>query len=187
HLARHALEPDLRAGADSRFILTHGQQVSLCAPGELWVDVVAFERAAAAAGKAQTPAAYEAALALYEGDLLPADPYADWAAARREQLRQTRQELLAQTARLYAARGALRQSIERWQELLASDAADETAHRELMRLYAQTGGKHQALRQYWLCCAALQRELAAAPERATVELYEQIAAGRFPPRAPPPG
>src|SRR5205823_783968 len=83
-------------------------------------------------GRAQTPAAHEAALALYEGDLLPADPYADWAAARREQLRRTRQELLAQTARLYAARGALRQSIERWQELLAGDAADEAAHRELM-------------------------------------------------------
>src|SRR5881396_2753545 len=45
HMLRHALETQLRAGADSHFILMQGQQVSLCAPGELWVDVEQFERA----------------------------------------------------------------------------------------------------------------------------------------------
>ena len=48
HLARRALEPELSSPANSRFILTQGQQIILSAPDELRVDVEAFERAAAA-------------------------------------------------------------------------------------------------------------------------------------------
>ena len=44
HLARHALEPSLKAGAKSQFVVTHQQQVQLRAPGELWIDVEQFER-----------------------------------------------------------------------------------------------------------------------------------------------
>src|SRR6266850_5240013 len=45
HLARHALEPKLKSAADSHFILTQGQQVSLRAD-KLWLDVSEFEQAA---------------------------------------------------------------------------------------------------------------------------------------------
>src|SRR5712691_9887309 len=43
HMARRALEPQLKSGAVSRFILTQGQQVQLSAPDGLWVDVAEFE------------------------------------------------------------------------------------------------------------------------------------------------
>src|SRR5205085_10332318 len=49
-----------------------------------------------------------------------------------------------------------------------------------MHLYAATGRRPQALRQYRECCAALHKELDAEPERATVELHAQIVAGRIP-------
>ena len=39
HIARHALEPALKAVAQSNFILTRGQQVLLRAPQSLWIDV----------------------------------------------------------------------------------------------------------------------------------------------------
>ena len=44
HLARHALEPTLKTGARSQFIMTFEQQVQLRAPGQLWIDVEEFER-----------------------------------------------------------------------------------------------------------------------------------------------
>jgi hypothetical protein len=48
----------------------------LCArKGELWVDVDAFEEAAATARRARDPAAYRAAVELYAGELLPGDRY----------------------------------------------------------------------------------------------------------------
>ena len=100
HLARHALEPELKSAADSHFILTQNQQLLLTAPGVLWVDVEAFELAALTAFKGHEIAEYEAALALYAGDLLNEDVYEDWAATRREQLREQYHRLLSKLARI---------------------------------------------------------------------------------------
>jgi TolB-like protein/Flp pilus assembly protein TadD len=150
----------------------------LCAPGGLWVDAEEFERRAAAAVRSADAAAYESALALYGGDLLVEDLYEDWAAARREQLRALRQELLAKVAGLYEARGEYGRAAERLRQLVADDASNEEAHRGLMSLYVRAGNRRQALRQYRQCRDALRRELEAEPEPATVELYERIIAAR---------
>src|SRR5205085_1443477 len=107
--------------------------------------------------------------------------YEDWAAAQREQLRALRQDLLADLARLHEAQGHYPQSIERLKELLVCEASNEEAHRHLIRLYAQTGSRHQALQQYRQCRASLRRELDAEPDQATVTLYEQIVAGQIMP------
>lgn len=183
HMARHALEPMLESAAASHFIIVRGQQVLLRAPGKVWTDVCEFERRAAEALKSTLVEAYESALELYEGDLLTEDLYEDWAAARREQLRTQYQDLLVKLTRIYEARGEHQPSIERLKELLACDSTNEESHRQLMRLYALTGNKHQALRQYQICCEALHKELAAEPEPATVELRAQIISGQLaPPR-----
>src|SRR5262249_32671088 len=75
-------------------------------------------------------------------------------------------------------------AIERLRIMLASDPTNEEGHRRMMRLYAQTGSRHQALRQYRECCKALRRELDAEPERATLELHEKIGSGKLQPLAP---
>jgi TolB-like protein/Tfp pilus assembly protein PilF len=124
--------------------------------------------------------ALEEALSLYEGDLLTEDLYEDWATTRREQLRTQHQDLLGQLAQLYERRGEYQRSIEQLKALVARDPSNEEAHRELMRLYAATRHRRQALRQYQECREALRRGLDAEPERATVELREQIIAGRVP-------
>jgi DNA-binding SARP family transcriptional activator len=181
HMARHALEPELKSGADSRFIITQSQQVILRAPQKLWIDVDAFEERAARAVRSADVEAYEAALSLYAGDLLIEDPYEDWAAPRREQLRQVRQDLLSGAAHVYEAEGSYRQSIERLRELLDCDPTNEEVHRRLMRLYALTGNRRQALRQYRQCAETVSRELATEPDRETAELHRQIASGRIKP------
>lgn len=178
HAARRALEPELKSGANSRFILTHDQQVSLRAPGELWIDAEEFVARAQEALKGADPAACESALALYAGELLEEDRYEDWAAARREQLNLQAQNLIARLARLYETAGQLQSSIEQHRRLLGFDPINEEAHRNLMRLYAASGSRHQALQQYQHCRDALRKELDAEPEATTRMLYEQIVAGR---------
>mgnify|MGYP000933121100 CR=1 FL=1 len=181
HIARRALEPDLTAAGESLFLSVQDKQVRLHAPGELWIDLPAFERAAETALAGQDAAAYEAALALYRGELLAEDLYEDWAVTRREQVRALQRKLLGELARLHEKQGRPEQSIERFNELLAGEPADEAAHRQLMRLYALTGKRHQALQQYRQCCEALRRELDAEPEPATAKLHAQILGGQLEP------
>ena len=95
HLARRALEPRLKSGADSHFLITQDQQVLLHAPGRLWTDLDAFEQRAGAALEGSEPRVYEAALSLYKGDLLLEDIYQDWTAMRRDRARNLYQRLLA--------------------------------------------------------------------------------------------
>ena len=181
HAARRTLEPKLKSGADSHFILAHGQQIHLRAPGRLWIDAEAFEQAASLALKSSDTQAYEDALALYEGDLLIEDPYEDWTSVRRESLRALRRDLLVKLARLYESKGEHERSIERLKEIVALDPSNEDAHRQLMRLYALAGNRQQAMHQYQQCLEDLRRELDAEPEQATIKLHEQIISGRIQP------
>jgi predicted ATPase/DNA-binding SARP family transcriptional activator len=171
--ARQVLAPELP-------LRLRGGLLALDARGPLTIDVVAFERAAAAARGATDPAAYEAALALYGGELLPEDRYEDWAAARRETLRETYHGLLLAVAGLYEARGETEATLGSLQRLIAADPAHEAAHTALMRVYARTGQRGQAIRQYQALRAALARELDAEPEPATRHLYGDIVTGQYP-------
>ncbi|MGH9901689.1 MAG: BTAD domain-containing putative transcriptional regulator, partial [Pyrinomonadaceae bacterium] len=131
--------------------------------------------------RGEDAALYEAALALYAGDLLSEDLYEDWAAVRREGLRTTRLGLLSKLAALYEARGEYEPGVRRLRELVGLEPSDEDVQRRLMRLHALAGDRHQAMRQYRECREALRRELDSEPEPETVRLYEQIAAKQFRP------
>lgn len=174
HLARRALEPDLKSGAESRFIFTQSQQISLAAPSQLWIDTDEFEQLAMNAMRSSEVEPYIAALELYEGDLLGEEIYEDWATTRREQLKALYRALSSGLARIYEERGSLDQSINCLRKIIDRDPADEETGRELMRLYALTGNRHRALQQYQHCVDSLKRELDVEPDEATVTLYEQI-------------
>ncbi|HZS05511.1 MAG TPA: BTAD domain-containing putative transcriptional regulator [Blastocatellia bacterium] len=179
HSARRALEPE--PGVRSHFILNRERHVILQAPRELRVDVAVFEQRAGEALEGADPSRYEAALEVYAGDLLPEDPYEDWATLRREQLSALRRSLPARLAGIYEKGGQYQRSIERLKELVACDPVNEEAHRQLMRLYALTGERHQALQQYRLCAETIRREISVVPEPATTELYERIVSGEIQP------
>ena len=97
HTTRRILDPD----AGSRCLASEGESLVLCPAGDLWVDVEAFEEAAATARRAREPAAYRAAIELYPGDLLPEDRYEEWVERRREELRQLYLSLLTELGGLY--------------------------------------------------------------------------------------
>jgi predicted ATPase/DNA-binding SARP family transcriptional activator len=179
HVVRRTLEP-AGTGESARYCRVHDDVVSLAAPGAVWIDVDAFAAAAAAARGGGDPAAYRAALDLYAGDLLPEDQYEEWSAGRRESLHQEWLALLADLAAVYESQRDEVRAIETLRLLVARDAGREDAHRSLMRLYALTGQRQQALRQYQALRESLSREFEAEPDEASRRLYEDIQAGRFP-------
>jgi DNA-binding SARP family transcriptional activator len=174
YMARRALEPRLRSGGDSQFILTRGQQVQLAAPGDVWIDAEGFEASSIRALQSGLAAECEAALSLYRGDLLSEDLYADWCIRRREQLRALRQDILIKLGNVYVGQGDHKLAIIQFEKLVAAEPSNEEAHRELMRLYVLTGRRSEALRQFRRCCDALRADLDAEPEEATLQVYRKI-------------
>ncbi|HEY3060705.1 MAG TPA: AAA family ATPase, partial [Chloroflexota bacterium] len=197
HEARRAFEPDLKAGSSSHYLHVEGDSLVLRPPGPLWIDAEAFQRAAADARRTAQPNAYEEGLRHYTGALLPEDRYEDWAAGPREELQALYLALLLELAALREAQREPTAAVDALRRVVATDPAHEQAHAALMRLYAQTGHRHQALRQYQHLCEALRRELDVEPAPASQQLHADILAGRMaptPPRAasgsatlPPPG
>lgn len=181
HAARRALEPSLKAGAESRFIITNGQQVSLQASAGLQIDAIEFERKATEALASGDQHQQEAAVQLYAADLLPEDLYEDWTATWREQLRSLYRDLLLKLARSYIDRGLFTEAVARLRQALAADPLNEELHRSVMRAHALSGNRHQALLQFEQCRNALKDELGAEPEQATLRLRADVESGRLAP------
>jgi predicted ATPase/DNA-binding SARP family transcriptional activator/DNA-binding CsgD family transcriptional regulator len=181
HVARRTLHPNPEI--NSRLLSVRGEQLLMCPERQLWVDVDAFEAAAATARRSKDPAAYRAAIELYSGKLLPEDRYEEWAESRRGELRQRFLTLLVELAGLYEERGTeegLASVVQALQRVLAEEPTNEEAHVGLMRQYALSGRQGEALRQYGRLSEALSSGLGAEPSASTRALREEIAAGRFP-------
>jgi DNA-binding SARP family transcriptional activator len=179
HQARRALEPGLGSRSPSRYLVADGSEIVLTAPGSLRIDAEAFERAATEALRGDDPSACERAVALYEGDLLGGDLYEPWVGEPRDRLRVLFHRLTLHVARLHERAGDRARAVESLVSLLAREPANERAHRALMRLYAESEGRHRAVQQFRECEQALRSELDAEPDAATADLLERIVAGEF--------
>jgi predicted ATPase/DNA-binding SARP family transcriptional activator len=174
HRARQRLED---AGAPAgRFLTRQQDDVVLGDPADVMVDVQQFGVAAQRAWLIDDPAQTQAAVSRYAGDLLPEDPYEDWAAHRRTDLRISYLALLTRLAQLHEANGDHAAAIAATQQLLGTEPLDEAAHASLMRLYARVGAYSQALAQYDALAALLAQELDAEPDLATAALRDEIRA-----------
>jgi DNA-binding SARP family transcriptional activator len=184
HVARRTLHPDPAVAA--RYLASWDEQLALCPEGHLSVDVEAFEMTAAAARRAREPAAYRAAIELYSGELLPEDRYEEWAEEKREQLRTTYLILLGELAVLYEERGEFGPAVETLRRAVAEEPTNEEAHVGLMRLYAVSDRRREALAQYERLRKLLSGQLGTEPNAATQRLRDEIAADGSPPIRIPP-
>jgi DNA-binding SARP family transcriptional activator len=149
------------------------QHVSL--GGAIDVDTDRFRRRAGLARRGETVRRRVAeAIAAYPGELLPSDRLEEWTTAPREELARLHRELLLELSRLEQAQGDDRAAIAALRQVLRGDATDEQAHRALMRLFASTGDRGQAIRQYHTCRDALRRELDVDPSPETEALHRAI-------------
>lgn len=185
HAARRALEPGLSAGSSSRFLQMRDQLLILQSTSEVSVDVSEFEALAEAALKTGERDRIEAALEIYQGELLPEDLYEDWTAVLREQLRTQKEQLLLRLAAACEASGDTVRATEAYRQLVASNPCNEVAHRGLMRLFAAVGQRYLAVEQFRACKELLRQELDVEPESETIQLYERVLGGAGEPPAGP--
>lgn len=175
HAARQALQGS--ADGEALYVLVVDDEIVLQRDGRAWVDAEEFEQSAERALRSGLVADMQTALDLYSGELLPEDRYEDWASARRERLRSVHLSVLGRLAGALEQAGDGAGAIDALEWLLAADATDEGAARRLMRAYARAGQRHRALRLFRQVRDALLRDLDAAPEPETQEVYGQILAG----------
>ena len=145
-----------------------------------WVDVDEFTALAQAAIDSGDPSLYNAAIDIYRGELLPEDRYEEWSAPRRASLQQTFIDLLQKLGQIHEARRESTPAIDVYRRIVELDPISEDAHVGLIRLYALTGRRQQALRQYERLCDELAAELDTEPEPASHRLYLDILDNRYP-------
>ncbi|WP_026819446.1 AfsR/SARP family transcriptional regulator [Arthrobacter castelli] len=131
------------------------------APGHtVGTDVDAFTTAAHQALIEDSAEGCRDAAALYGGDLLPSDLYAQWCAAERDHLRSLFRDVLA--------------GGQMWGRLVRDEPTHELAHREILRAQLAAGDRAAAIRQFEQLRTSLREELGVSPEPETVALYEQV-------------
>lgn len=179
----------MAAGLDRDVVVTEGESYLLRREA-MWLDARTFERLAAQGMHLARQQdfehalrCYEDALALYKGDYLEEDLYADWCAEERERLRELCLEVIARTAAIHARAGRYEQAVRLCRRGLAMEPCRESTHRTLMMYLFQLGQRSSALAQYQRCRTLLQREFGVEPLPITQALYRRI----LEPRGPPPG
>jgi DNA-binding SARP family transcriptional activator len=166
-------------------IISQGGCYGLDPQARIWIDTVEFERARRASeqygqiGRMDlAEEALRAAVALYRGEFLEEDIFADWPLDQRERIKS---EYLALLTRLgqWAFSAGDYDSCLRWGRMtLECDPCREDAHRLLMLSYSRMGQRAMALRQYRQCVEALRRELDAVPEAESDALYRLLQQGQ---------
>ncbi|MEZ4669373.1 MAG: NB-ARC domain-containing protein [Anaerolineae bacterium] len=167
--------------------------------GALWVDVQEFvgllKRGQAHDHGpdmlcAECAEFHKQAVELYTDDFLTGFHLADspefdnWKVVQSEWLRLELAGVQRRLSNYHAAAQHYDQAISYARRWLALDTLHEPAHRQLMRLYAGSGQRAEALRQFQQCVELLDNELATPPETETVQLFRDIQDNRSVPVAP---
>jgi len=177
HALRRILQPDLRDGRASAYLDVGSETIALRAGIDLWLDVDAFEAELATARtlphEQRRPHLREA-LSHYGDDLLSGEPYADWANAPRERLRDRRRRAVLELADLDLTAGDPGATISPLVQVLEADRTDEAVLRAAMRAMASAGRRDDAIRWYQRGIDALRDDLDVEPEDETRDLADQI-------------
>jgi DNA-binding SARP family transcriptional activator len=174
HHARGALDAT-SSGAGS-LITSEGEFIAL--PSDVVLDVSRFRTMLARARRASAVDEYKDALDVYRGDLLPDDRYDEWAIGPRRDLRTEFLSGLTELVALLEARGEIAAALDAARRLVATESAREESNALLIRLFALTGRRADALRQYELLVQVLDEELGTEPGPDLQRLYEEIRARR---------
>src|SRR5579859_438122 len=180
HIAISALRRSLHAGLPSLsgygYLVCKSRVYSLNPEAAVRTDVEEFLRCyqTVLESDAERVAFYERACRLYTGPFLLEDLYADWSFLLREQFKRMYLTMCRVLATHYFQIRYYEEAAMWATMILAQDSCDETAHRQLMQIYAAQGYRSQAIRQYYNCERILRQELGVQPLLATVQLFENL-------------
>jgi len=178
---RRALEPGLKHGSKSQFIVRQSQGYRFDVTGACWIDTQEFvqhlntgERCQQEGRHAEAVEALEGAISLYRGEFLEADRYEEWALGPREHWQERYSVILTQLAEGYAHLGDLHRAAIACRAAFDLQPSREAVLRQLMSYHYATGERAEALRVYRISVDALKNELDVAPSAETEALHSQI-------------
>ncbi len=166
-----------------------GEVLAIAAEADFWLDASEFRRCAAQGLPPDSPvdalsqagqAHLQQAADLYAGDFmqgffLPDSPaFDEWQFFERQALRGELARVLEQLVHSAVLQDEPAEGIPLARRWLALDPLHEPAHRRLMELYAGTGQRAAALRQYQECRRLLEESLGTAPGPEIRRLYELL-------------
>ncbi len=176
---RRALEPEGIPGGTYLVSIPPGE-VGFNQASQYWLDTAVFEEQISRILKQPYQAVEESQaqeletiLSLYQGDLLDGF-YDDWVLHEREHLRNLYLRGLVFLLHFHKYHRLYEKGLEYGQRILEMDPLREEIHREMIRLYLDSGQRSLAARQYEICRATLGRELGIPPMEETQALYAQI-------------
>ncbi|MGB3564672.1 MAG: BTAD domain-containing putative transcriptional regulator [Thermoanaerobaculia bacterium] len=181
--ALHNLRSALSAAVDpDEVLIVSHHDIQVNPDLDCWLDVERFEEATRRGLSDPGPDPYHLSIAasLYTGDFLSgffikdSPPFEDWMLSEQERLREAAVDSFRTLIESYLRRGEYRFGIQFARRLLAIDPLSEEAHRSLMRLYALSGRRSRALRQYEILRNLLSSELKVEPLPDTRELHQSI-------------
>ena len=105
--------------------------------------------------------------------------FEQWQLLESQSLQHEHTKTLEKLIRYYENRQDWAMVIDYLKRLVVQDSLNETNHRRLMTVFARTGNKTEALRQYSDCCRLLRNELETEPDEETKILLEKIRSGCF--------
>ncbi|HUK56253.1 MAG TPA: tetratricopeptide repeat protein [Nitrospiria bacterium] len=184
---RKALEPDLRQGRLSRYILTERSGYAFMPSPDALLDTEEVQAALRQGREKQKGEQWEEALARYRtalsrfrGEFLSDEPETLWLLPHREQWRQVRRTLLLAQMDCHLALAQYSYALEAGQAALVIDRCDEEAYRKLMLLHYLSGHLNEVEVLFKQCGDALREELSVDPSEETVRLHDQIRRRRVP-------
>ena len=165
------------------------ETISLKRNAKLWVDVDELHRLLSQYKEHDHPGneicdacllVLDRIVKLYRGDFLEGlnlsdcPDFDEWQFFLRDGLRQEFAEVLKRVSSGYADRGQWDKAISCGRRWLALDRLHEPAARLLIDLYARSGQRNAALRQYEELAQLLNEQLGQEPEPETRRLYDQV-------------
>jgi LuxR family maltose regulon positive regulatory protein len=165
------------------------EKIGLKDPSQIWLDVEEFQEKLASWKTHPHPqtetcpacqSALESAVRLYRGDFLEGfnlndcPDFDDWQFLQRESLCQELGLALQKLVPSYESQSQWKPAIDHARRWVSLDRLNEPASRTLIGLYARSGQRSAALRQYEELTRLLNEQLGQAPEQETRRLYEQI-------------
>ncbi len=166
--------------------------IELNTEGDCWLDVTTFERRLgellAKPAEELTDAdicTWHNVLRLHSSELL--DGYDDpWALVERDRLLQLYLAGLSALMLVHRLREEYEPALALGHQAVAIDPLREDVHRELMRIFLQTGQRAMVVRQYEACRDLFDAELGVHPAATTEALYRQALSTAVAARHPEP-
>ncbi len=157
----------LRKVLDGPFFKIDKKSIAFIPPDDAKIDVINLQE------NVQGEAALEAAIRVYQGELLPGF-YEDWVLLERERLQSTYDNKLQALLIQLLSQKEWKRAITWGEKWISLGTVPEPAYRALMTAHAGLGDLAAVVTAYQRCRAALAKDLAVEPSVETKTLLQEL-------------